>query len=280
MRGKSGLLTYGVSMKALIAKSILFIGLFALVTPLHAFETPSGLDANQVNRFFRGLDGVSLGLDLRIGQAESDGSASDEAQAIEAVAYACEHEFSEVEATRTDSLKGDNCPIKLERKLELTAATEESLKVKISRNIQLNNDKLADYMTLKSESSTTEVDITENEKIGVYRTKESHTVETTTAGTVNVNRTMSVLQNYEKFVSTTVVTAEVTGGIQLNTTVLLTVNQAAESAELSCTLSQKPADCAVVLFLLGLADNPSGESPVAIDQNLENLKNKIMRFTY
>jgi len=270
---------------AIFSKYILCISFFALSAPLYAAVAPNDLDVTQVNRFFRGLDGVTLGLDLRIGQADSDGSASDEAQAIEAVSYACEHEFAEVEATRTDLLKGEKCPTKLDRKLTLVSAGEDSVKVQIARKIELNDQKLADYMTIKSETSSTEVDILENEKMGVYISKGEHTVETTIAGTVKVNRTMSVLQNYEKFVSTTVVTADVTGGLQLNASVTLNVNQSTESAEFICTLSKEPADCSVVLFLLGLTESSGNNinGNAASEQNLkklEYLKNKIMGFTY
>ena len=173
------------------------------------------LDPVKANRFFRDLDGLTTGLELRIEQMENDGTASGEAQAIEAVTQPCEHAAEEKQAVRTDTLSGDACPISYDRTMSLLSTTDTVNKVKLETKTVVKDEPALSLNTLREDEATSFITVAQAQQVVAYNVIEKRTVTSTELPTVTMDRTLSAAQNAAGAQKVTI-TVVAKGGRELN----------------------------------------------------------------
>jgi hypothetical protein len=218
------------------------------------------LDSAKANRFFRDLDGLTTGLELRIEQMENDGTASGEAQAIEAITQPCEHSVEEKQAVRVDTLTGDSCPVTYDRTMSLLSTTDTVNKVKLETKTVVKDEPALSLNTLREDVATSYITVAQAQQVVAYNVIEKRTVTSSELPTVTMDRTLSAAQNAAGAQKVTIA-VEATGGLELNALVVITQDKDGNGSA-DCKLGGEVADCNVVAYLLGMIgdDEQSQES--------------------
>jgi len=215
--------------------------------------------AEQANRLFIELEALTSGLQLRTGQLQSDGSASEGAQAVEVVTQGCEHKATEDKTTKVNALSGADCPVNYFNTVTIVSSKEGAGKVKIASRVIVTQEPLLMLMTVHDDNKTAEMNLVENDQMGLLTVTENHTIISTELKEVSLKRMVTITQDKLKGTQSLNISAVATGGLKLNVSLNLKIT--AENAEAVCKMDNKEAKCEDVAFILGINLQPESSQP-------------------